>query len=141
LIKATRRPQKKRIQMGKFQKDGFTLLEVMVAVAILAIVMVSVYKMHSQSLAMSAEARFYTQAPMLAQSKLAELEISAEGEFTADSGDFEENFPGYSWRVSIDDVVSEALGEVSNDLKRIEITVSYNNDEFVYRIRTYRLDR
>ena len=141
MIKATRRPQKKRIQMGKFQKDGFTLLEVMVAVAILAIVMVSVYKMHSQSLAMSAEARFYTQAPMLAQSKLAELEISAEGEFTADSGDFEENFPGYSWRVSIDDVVSEALGEVSNDLKRIEITVSYNNDEFVYRIRTYRLDR
>jgi general secretion pathway protein I len=127
--------------MGKFQKDGFTLLEVMVAVAILAIVMVSVYKMHSQSLAMSAEARFYTQAPMLAQSKLAELEISAEGEFTADSGDFEENFPGYSWRVSIDDVVSEALGEVSNDLKRIEITVSYNNDEFVYHIRTYRLDR
>jgi general secretion pathway protein I len=134
-------PHKFQIPKCKLRTNGFTLLEVMVSVAILAIVMVSVYKMHSQSLAMSAEARFYTQAPMLAQSKLAELALSSEDEFAGDSGNFAENFPGYSWRVSVDDVVSEALGEISNDLNRIEIIVSYNNDEFVYRIRTYRLNR
>ena len=54
---------------------GFTLLEVMVSVAIMSIVLVSVYRLHSQSLTMNTEARFYTQAPMLAQSKLAEQRI------------------------------------------------------------------
>jgi prepilin-type N-terminal cleavage/methylation domain-containing protein len=48
--------------------SGFTLLEVMVAMAIMAIVLVSVYRMHSQTLTMNMAARFYTQAPMVAQS-------------------------------------------------------------------------
>jgi len=120
---------------------GFTLLEVMVAVAILAIVMVSVYKMHSQSITMITEARFYTQAPMLAQSKLAELETTSKGEIADDSGDFGEDFPGYNWKVSVNEMMNEALGEVSNDLKRIDVTVTYNSDEFVYSFRAYRFNR
>jgi len=51
---------------------GFTLLEVMVALAVMSIVLVSVYRMHSQSLTMNTAARFYTLAPMLAQGKMAE---------------------------------------------------------------------
>jgi len=48
--------------------NAFTLLEVMVAMAIMAIVLVSVYRMHSQTLTMNTASRFYTQAPMLGQS-------------------------------------------------------------------------
>jgi general secretion pathway protein I len=121
--------------------SGFTLLEVMVAVAIMGIVLVSVYKMHSQTLAMNTEARFYTHAPLLAQSKLAELEANSEEEITGDSGDFGENFPGYIWKITAEDINIEALGETSNDLKRIDVSVSYNNEEFVYRFRTYRFNR
>jgi general secretion pathway protein I len=110
---------------------GFTLIEVSVAVLIMSIVLVSIYKMHSQSIAMNTEARFYTQAPMLAQGKLAELETSTEDEIAADSGDFGENY-------SVD---IEALGEISEDLQRIDVTVSYNNGEFDYRFRTYRFTR
>lgn len=120
---------------------GFTLLEVMVSVVIMGIVLVGVYKMHSQSLALSMEARFYTQAPMLAQSKLAELETNSEEQIVGDSGDFGANFPGYTWMVSVDDVQIEALGEISDDLKRIDVNVSYNNNEYVYRFRTYRFER
>jgi len=120
---------------------GFTLLEVMVSVAIMGIVLVGVYGMHSRSLELSMEARFYTQAPMLAQSKLAELETNSEEEIVGDSGGFGENFPLYTWMVSVDDVQIEALGELSDDLKRIDVSVSYNNDEHVYRFRTYRFQR
>ena len=113
----------------------------MVAMAIMAIVLVSVYRMHSQTLTMNAANRFYTQAPMLAQSKLAQLE-SASSEITSgDSGDFGDRFPGYSWRISMEDISSEALGDASDDLKKIDMTVSLNNDEYVYNIRTYRLIR
>jgi general secretion pathway protein I len=116
---------------------GFTLLEVMVAMAIMAIVLVSVYRMHSQTLAMNTATRFYTQAPLLARSKLAQLESAASELIAGDAGDFGEEFPGYSWSVSTEQVSSEALGEVGDDLKRIDVTVSLNNDEFTYMVRTY----
>ena len=121
--------------------SGFTLLEVMVALAIMAIVLVSVYRMHSQTLAMNAAARFYTQAPLLAQSKLAELEANSATMFAGDSGDFGEDFPGYSWTVATEDVSSEALGEIGKDLKRIDVTVLFNTKEYVYNFRTYRFIR
>ena len=120
---------------------GFTLLEVVVAVAIMSIVLISVYRLHAQSLSMNTQARFYTQAPMLAQSKLSEMETGEDAEFAADSGEFVEEFAGYSWRVTVDEVDLEALGEISKDLKQIEVTVSFNDDEFIYRLRTLRLIR
>ena len=121
--------------------SGFTLLEVMVAMAIMAIVLVSVYRMHSQTLTMNTAARFYTQAPMLAQSKLAQLEGDSSGIVAGDSGDFGDKFPGYTWSISTDEISSEALGEIAADLKRIDMTVSFNSDEYVYDVRTYRFMR
>ncbi|MGD2186066.1 MAG: prepilin-type N-terminal cleavage/methylation domain-containing protein [Desulfobacterales bacterium] len=121
--------------------NGFTLLEVMVALAVMSIVLVSVYRMHSQSLTMNTAARFYTQAPMLAQGKMVELVALSSDAFPEDSGDFGEQYPGYSWRASVADVTSEILGEVAEDLKQIEVTVLYANDQFSYRLRTYRFTR
>ena len=120
---------------------GFTLLEVMVSVAIMSIVLVSLYRLHSQSLTMNTEARFYTQAPMLAQSKLTEMGAGEDAEFTDNSGEFGENFPGYTWKVSVEDVEIEALGEISQDLKKVEVTVSFNENEYVYNLRTFRFVR
>lgn len=120
---------------------GFTLLEVMIALAVMSIVLVSVYRMHSQSLTMNTAARFYTLAPLLAQNKMAELEVLSSEGFPDDSGDFGEQYPGYSWRTSLSDVSSEVLGEVADDLKRVDLTISYNNDQFSHNIRTYRFQR
>ena len=120
---------------------GFTLLEVMVALAVMSIVLVSVYRMHSQSLAMNTAVRFYTQAPMLAQSKMVEIEALSSSAFPEDSGDFGEQFPGYGWKAAITDVTSEILGEVAEDLKQVDITVSLNENQFVYNLRTYRFQR
>ncbi|MEE8551661.1 MAG: prepilin-type N-terminal cleavage/methylation domain-containing protein [Desulfobacterales bacterium] len=117
---------------------GFTLLEIMVAVSIIAIVLVSVYKMHAQTISMNYEARFYTTAPLLAQLKMAELETKSLEDLSSDSGNFGDDFPGYGWKVGIDDVESEALGDTAKDLKKIDVTVFLNNDEFTYSLRTYR---
>lgn len=128
---------------ASFQKPehGFTLLEVMVALAIMSIVLVSVYRMHSQSISMNAAARFYTQAPLLAQHKLAELETESAKDLSGDSGDFGDDFPGYSWQVAVNEVSSEALGDIANDLVGIDVTVSFNENEHLYNIRAYRFVR
>ena len=118
---------------------GFTLLEVLIAMAIMAIVLVSVYRMHTQTLSMTTANRFYTQAPMLAQSKMAQVEALSADIVSGDSGEFGDKFPGYSWVVSSEDVSSDSLGEFANDLKRIEVTVSFNSNEYEYTVRSYRL--
>ncbi len=118
--------------------SGFTLLEIMVALSIIAIVLVSVYKMQAQTISMNYAARFYTTAPLLAQLKIAEVEIESLEEQTDDSGDFGDEFPGYKWNVVIDNIESEPLGNVAENLKQINVNVSFNTDEFTYSLRTYR---
>ena len=83
-----------------FHHSGFTLLEVMVAMAILAIALVAVLSFQAQSISMANEARLMTTASMLTQSKIAEIE--SVGTETS-SGDFGEDFPNYRWELSIAD--------------------------------------
>ncbi len=115
---------------------GFTLLEVMVAVSIIAIVFISVFRLHTQTLAMNGTVRFYAVAPVLAHGILAELENRSPDELSDDSGDFGEDFPGFSWEVGVSDVESEVLEDTAKDLKRIDLTVTFEG--IVYGLRTYR---
>ncbi len=120
---------------------GFTLLEIMVSISIIAIVLVAVYRMHTQTISMNTSVKFYSTAPLLAHGKIAELEINPSNELTDDFGNFGEEFPGYRWSVSIDDIESNFLGTTSEDLKKIDVTVSFNNDELTYNLRKYRFVR
>ena len=117
---------------------GFTLLEVMFAVSIIAIVLTAVYRMHSQTIFMKNDIRFYTIAPLLAQSKLAEIEMETFKEKTNDAGDCGDDFPNFSWSLSVDDVASEALGDTAEDLKKVDLIISFNRGEKTYSLRTYR---
>jgi general secretion pathway protein I len=117
---------------------GFTLLEIMVALSIIAIVLVSVYRMHAQTISMNAQVRFYATAPMLAQKKMAEIESENPEDMGDDSGDFGDEFPDYRWNIIIDDVESTVLGDIAEDLKKIDLLISFNNDEFTYRLRNYK---
>lgn len=120
-------------------RHGFTLIEIMAAISIIAIVLVSVYKLHAQSVAMTGEVRFYATAPMLAQKKMAELESKSRKDISDESGDFGDQFPNYSFNIVINDVESKELGNVAENLKRIDITVSFNKDEYTYDLRDYKL--
>jgi len=120
---------------------GFTLLEVMISLSIIAIVLIAVYKLHSQTVLMSQEAEFYAKAPFLASAKGSEIESVFPGMPGNDNGDFGEKYPGYSWRVEVNDVTSEALGEIADDIKQVDITVFFNGGERNYHLRTYRLIR
>ena len=117
--------------------SGFTLLEVMVALAILAITLTSIYQLHSQTLMMSATARFYNQAPALATARLAEIERRGISEGNDGSGDFGQSYPGYAWTSTFENVASDLVENGSYQLTRIDITVAYN-DELTYHLRTYR---
>ena len=95
---------------------GFTLLEVRVAMSIMAIGLVAVFQMQSQSISMSTEARFQTTASLLAQSKMADLEAANMLGNRTEKGDFSPEHPDYGWTLVVADTQIPKL-------KRLEVTV------------------
>ena len=118
--------------------SGFLLLEVLVAMSIIAIVFLSIFKMHNQTISMNQAVKFYTIAPLLAQNKIEELELKSVYDSIYDSGNFGDNYPGFRYNISIDDADSEFLGDVAGDLKKIDVTVFTDIEEFSYSLRAYR---
>ena len=120
------------------ENRGFTLLEVMVAIALIAIALTAVLGSQSQSVSLAGEARFTTTATLLAQSKMAEIELQDPGDLTADSGDFDEDFPGYTWNLSVSNVMFDRPENVSDHLKQVDLTISWGEEElFRYGLRVY----
>jgi general secretion pathway protein I len=117
---------------------GFTLIEVLVAMAVIAIVVIAIFRLNSQTIDMTNATRFHTLAPLLAQSKLAEIESRAIDDATSDSGDFGEIHPGFKWQVTVDTVLSESLGETGENLKKMDLIVSYDGSGTTYNLTLYR---
>ena len=129
----------KHLKLKRFNSHvGFTLLEIMVSLAIISLVLVSIYRMHAQTIAMNYDARFYATAPFLAQLKISDMENKTIEELADDSGDFGDEHPGYSWTLEIQDIESEPLGDASKSLKTIDVTVLLDDDRLYYKVRTYR---
>lgn len=123
-------------------RRGFSLLEVLVALGILGIVLLAVFRLQAQAIAMNLESRFYTLAPHLARSVLLRLEQERGLPLAGGEGDFGSEFPGYRWKLSVEPHASRTLGaEISSDLRRIEVQVSLDGGPFRYGLRTYRFLR
>ncbi len=122
------------------QERGFTLLEVMIAVAVLAIALTSLFGSQSASVGLATESRFNIQAPLLARKQLAELVLAEE--FVSSEGDFEEDFAGFHWELQVEEVFfeeSEILQELEQQLWHLTMIIRWGDDEFfTYRLDTYR---
>jgi general secretion pathway protein I len=97
---------------------GFTLLEVLVAVAILAIAMVAILKANVQSLDMLTRSREKSTASLLAASKLAEVEAAGVAKWSELRGDFGEDYPDYTWEVETSSTEVEGLARVTVIVQR-----------------------
>jgi general secretion pathway protein I len=118
---------------------GFTLLEVMIAVAVLTIALAAILGLQSRSLTLASESRFQTTAALLAQGKMAEVAVAGIGDLTSDSGDFGDVFSGYAWRLSVQNTDLPGLEKMKGRLKRIDLEVTCGEGEiFQYDLRLYR---
>jgi general secretion pathway protein I len=115
----------------KSSQTGFTLLEVMVAVAIIAMSFVSLLGSQSQSISISGIARFETTAAMLARAKLTELQLSGFDQVSNSAGQFEDEFVDYSWQTEVSELSEDETGIADTDgmLKLVTLEVSRGEDE------------
>ncbi|MDX2451471.1 prepilin-type N-terminal cleavage/methylation domain-containing protein [Desulfosarcina sp.] len=138
---ASGNPHRRRTRLTRngHLENGFTLMEVMVALSVVAIALMAIYRMHSQTLFMDARGRFDTVATLLMGQKLADIATIELEDFSGNSGDFGNAHPGYAWRIQTEEVSSDLLKEDGPTLKRITITISLNGEASVFNLDTYRL--
>lgn len=127
---------------GLKKNTGFTLLEIMVSVAVMAIVFVSVFRMQSASIDLAAAGRFHTLAPMLAEKVLSQVEQSlSEGMET--QGNFGQDYPGIQWEFELEDADFEGMAGINPDsefrLKKISLKISRPDSSDLFSVETWRV--
>lgn len=122
---------------------GFTLLEVMIAISILAISLTVIYGSQSQSVSLATESKFNTAAALLLNMKVAELE-SGIIDLRSDEGDFGEDYPDFRWKIEVDDADLadfDFADDLLRSVKLARITVSWENSPFSHSADYYLLEK
>jgi general secretion pathway protein I len=109
---------------------GFTLLEVMVALAIAALSLTAVMASMSQMVDAANSMKDRTYASWIAQNKIAELRLSnVVPEVSTDSGDVEYAGLEWTWRTTISETGVE-------NLFRVDVAVSFVDSDDIIRTVT-----
>lgn len=86
------------------ERSGFTVMEVMAAVIILAIAVLSLLRANNQTLLLKTRAQNITLATLLAQEKLSEIYVDPTAIEESAEGDFGERFPYWRWTLTNEEV-------------------------------------
>lgn len=94
------------LDVTTLRKRGFTLLEIMIALAIVSIAMISLLGLANRSIGVHERLQRVTSATLLAQQKMAETEVEARHgtlQTTASEGVFSRPNDQYRWRITYAD--------------------------------------
>ena len=92
-------------------RSGFTLLEVMVALAILAVALVVLLGLRNRDVQLQAYARDLTRATLLAREMAATVDTEGTPELGYVEGDFGPDQPGFSWQRQVSPFMADYIGD------------------------------
>lgn len=118
---------------------GFTLLEVMIAVALIAIALVTLIGAQAQSVSYATGSRFDTTASLLAQWKLTEIGLRDFAQLAGEEGNFGKEYPHFSWKSEVSDLTETETGIKGSRglLKTVDLTILTDQDATrSYTVRT-----
>jgi general secretion pathway protein I len=105
------------------ESHGFTLLEVMIAIAVVAIALMALLSLHHQSLQSVIRGQDSTRAALLAQDLMTRVELERFPAIGMSEGDFENfyprQYPNFRWQRNV-----EAL-PVAPDMRKVTIRIIY----------------
>jgi prepilin-type N-terminal cleavage/methylation domain-containing protein len=106
---------------------GFTLLEVMVALVVMAVTLVTLLQLHSGTIRLAGAGRFTGMIPVLAQGLLAD-QLAGPSGVLDQSGNFGPEYGGLEWTCTIENAALEDPALLSDQqmdrLKKIQLTIS-----------------
>jgi type II secretion system protein I len=109
--------------LARAMRAGFTLLEVMIAIAFIGIALTALLALHHSDLQAVIKARDLTRAAMLAQALMSEAELQRFPEPGHSHGDFSRYYPGeyrnFLWQREV------VPSPMFPDIERVRISVLY----------------
>jgi len=120
-------------QKHKSKRDkGFTLLEVIIAVAIMGASMAILLGSVNRNLVVASKSKNQSIAYSLAQQKLGEIELEGYPQVGLDQGTFEE-FPGFNWYVNVLPYDIEQLG---TEIRIVMVDIAWDEGNQVFKVAT-----
>jgi general secretion pathway protein I len=113
---------------------GFTLIEVLLAIVILTTGLVLVFEGFSVGLRAASIADKETTATLVAQRLIADLETQEALSVGTEEGEYEEDYPGYRWRLEIQESADGISG-----LYEVQMTVTWTQGDREREITVTRL--
>ena len=120
----TERDKSRRLSLSGLAEGGFTLLEIMISLAIIGGLLVTVIYTLNYHLSLAERQEFQTIATMLSKNKIAE----AEKNLVASKGEFSEPYSGYRYVTLISEspypgvsVITVAVSRGKEDVKLSEM--------------------
>ncbi len=114
------------VRIGRSPADtGFTLLEVLVAVAIAGMAIVMLLQAHSGSMALYEKCREMVIAQHLIRELISGIEVSGYPGDIEKEGDETERFPGFTWRLTC-----KTLGSDWPGVYEVAVTVKGPVEEY-----------
>ncbi len=103
--------------------NGFTLLEVMIALAIVGIALVTLIGLETRTVQLAERQQRVTQATLLAQGKMTEIETGAQSlsGLSGREGTFEAPFELYRWSVTLE-------GTPLPSIEMVTVTVAWGEE-------------
>lgn len=114
------------------EQKGFTLLEVIIAVAIMGASMAVLLGSVNKSIVEASKSRNQFIAQTLAQEKISEIELEGYPDVGREQGTFEE-FPGFNWYVNI---IPYEIGQLELEIRIVMVDVGWDEGRNVYRVST-----
>jgi len=107
---------------------GFTLTEVVVSLAIVAIAVVGLLRLHSLSLAAADKADKTAQALAIAQNKIAELEAGGVLQAGTQAGSIDRNRTAFHWQVQVcDQPLPQRPASDRGRVRKVVVTVRWDH--------------
>ena len=110
---------------------GFTLAEVLAAMLFMAIVLPAVVEGMALASRAGVAAQRGREAAQLADKTLAERVVSGDWQQGDQEGDFEPDYPGYTWKLITDDWTEDAMSVLT-----VEVTFTVQGRESTVRLST-----
>ncbi len=110
-----------RLPSAPLAQCGFTLIEIMVALAIIAVAFVALLGLRNRDIVLHDEARAVIAATALAQQRMADATIGGFPDIGASEGRFDDEHARFTWRQEVN-----PTGLFSTDLVReVRVTVAW----------------